>query len=163
MAANRPNILWISFEDTSPRYGCYGDPVARTPNVDRLAAAGCRYPNGFSTSGVCAPARCAVITGMYAASIGGHHMRTSHTNQHTPELPTPYEAVPPHYVRCFTEYLRAVGYYCTNNVKTDYQFVPPATAWDELSPEAHWRNRPDPDQPFFAVFNPTTTHESGMW
>ncbi|KPK66025.1 MAG: sulfatase, partial [Planctomycetes bacterium SM23_32] len=90
-------------------------------------------------------------------------MRTTHTHPAAPELPTPYSAVVPHYVRCFTEYLRAVGYYCTNNVKTDYQFEPPFTAWDELSRQAHWRNRPDPDQPFFAVFNPTRTHESGMW
>jgi len=159
----RPNFLWVSFEDTNPFYGCYGDPVARTPNVDRLAAEGCRWPHAFSTAGVCAPARSAVITGMYPISIGTHHMRTAHTNRHTPELPTPYSAVIPHYVKCFTEHLRAVGYYCTNNVKTDYQFAPPLTAWDELSTEAHWRNRPDPDQPFFAVFNPTQTHESGMW
>jgi len=161
--AKRPNILWISFEDTNPFYGCYGDPVARTANLDRLAAEGCRYPNAFSTAGVCAPARSAIITGMYPISIGTHHMRTTHTNRSTPEMPTPYSAVPPPYVKCFTEYLRAAGYYCTNNVKTDYQFEPPLTAWDELSAEAHWRNRPDADQPFFAVFNPTTTHESGMW
>jgi len=159
----KPNFLWVSFEDTNPFYGCYGDPVARTPNLDRLAGGGCRWTNAFSTAGVCAPARSAVITGMYPISMGTHHMRTAHTNRHTPELPTPYSAVIPHYVRCFTEYLRAAGYYCTNNVKTDYQFDPPLTAWDELSTKAHWRNRPNPDQPFFAVFNPTRTHESGMW
>jgi len=161
--AQKPNILWISFEDTNPFYGCYGDPVARTPNLDRLAAEGCRWPNTFSTAGVCAPARSAIITGMYPISIGAHHMRTTHTNPAAPELPTPYSAVVPHYVKCFTEYLRAAGYYCTNNVKTDYQFDPPRTAWDELSTEAHWRNRPDPDQPFFAVFNLDRTHESGLW
>ena len=158
-----PSFLWISFEDTNPFYGCYGDPVARTPNLDRLAAQGRRWTRCFSTAGVCAPARSAVITGMYPISIGTHHMRTTHTHPATPELPTPYSAVIPHYVKCFTEYLRAEGYYCTNNVKTDYQFDPPLTAWDELSTEAHWRNRPDPGQPFFAVFNPTRTHESGMW
>jgi arylsulfatase A-like enzyme len=162
-APKRPNILWVSFEDTNPFYSCYGDPVARTPNVDRLAAQGCRWPKAFSTTGVCAPSRSAVITGMYPISIGTMHMRTAHTHPCAPELPTPYSAVVPHYVRCFTEYLRAAGYYCTNNVKTDYQFDPPLTAWDELSTTAHWRNRPDPDQPFFAVFNPTRTHESGMW
>ena len=78
-------------------------------------------------------------------------------------MPTPYSALVPHYVKCFTEYLRAAGYYCTNNAKTDYQFTPPLTAWDEIGNRAHWRSRPDPDQPFFAVFNPTRTHESGMW
>ncbi len=159
----RPNILWISFEDTNPCYGCCGDPVARTPNVDQLAAQGCRWPRAFSTAGVCAPARAAVITGMYPISVGTHHMRVKHQNRRAPELPTPYSAVVPHYVKCFTEYLRAAGYYCTNNVKTDYQFDPPLTAWDDLSDKAHWRNRPGPEQPFFAVFNPTRTHESGMW
>lgn len=160
---SRPNILWISFEDTGPYYGCYGDPVARTPNVDRFAAEGCRWTRCFSTSGVCAPARSAIITGMYAISIGTHHMRTTHVHSDTPEMPTPYSAVPPHYVKCFTEYLRAAGYYCTNNFKTDYQFDPPLTAWDDLGKDAHWRNRPDPDQPFFAVFNLMRSHESGMW
>ena len=160
---SRPNFLWVSFEDTNPTFGCYGDPVAHTPNLDRLASEGCIWTNAFSTAGVCAPARSAVITGMYPISIGTHHMRTTHTNPHTPELPTPYSAVVPHYVKCFTEYLRAAGYYCTNNVKTDYQFDPPLTAWDELSKEGHWRNRADPEQPFFSVFNPTQTHESGMW
>ncbi|MBI1928580.1 sulfatase-like hydrolase/transferase [Candidatus Poribacteria bacterium] len=159
---NRPNILWISLEDTTPRFGCYGDPIARTPHIDRLAASGRRFPNAFSTAGVCAPSRSAIITGMYQTSIGTHHMRTTHTNRYTPEMPTPYSAVPPHYVKTFTEYLRAVGYYCTNNSKTDYQFPSPITAWDECSDEAHWRNRAD-GQPFFSVFNPTVTHESGMW
>jgi arylsulfatase A-like enzyme len=73
-----------------------------------------------------------------------------------------YEAVPPPEVRCFTEYLRLAGYYCSNNVKEDYQFKAPVTAWDESSKQAHWRNR-RPDQPFFSVFNFTVTHESGVF
>ncbi len=161
--SRRPNFLWITLEDTSPRFGCYGDPVARTPHIDRLAAEGRRYTHAFATAGVCAPSRASVITGMYQIAIGTHHMRTTHTNRHTPEMPTPYHVVPPPYVKAFPEYLRAAGYYCTNNVKTDYQFAPPLTAWDECSTEAHWRHREHPDQPFFAVFNFTVTHESGMW
>ena len=159
---NRPNILWISLEDTTPRFGCYGDTLARTPNIDRLAAGGCRFPNAFSTAGVCAPSRSAIITGMYQTSIGTHHMRTTHTNRNTPDMPTPYSAIPPPYVKTFTEYLRGAGYYCTNNSKTDYQFTPPITAWDDCSNKGHWRNREE-GQPFFSVFNPTVTHESGMW
>lgn len=67
---------------------------------------------------------------------------------------------PPDHIRCFPTYLRNVGYYCTNNVKTDYQFDVPPDAWDENSKTAHWRNRKDPNKPFFAVFNSTVTHES---
>ncbi len=160
--SDRPNILWISIEDTTPRFGCYGDPIARTPNIDRIAAGGCRFPNAFSTAGVCAPSRSAIITGMYQTSIGTHHHRTTHTHESTPDLPTPYSVVPPPYVKTFTEYLRGAGYYCTNNSKTDYQFTPPITAWDDNSTQGHWRNRAD-GQPFFSVFNPLVTHESGMW
>ncbi len=162
----RPNILWISVEDVSPHIGAYGDKVARTPNIDQLARDGVKYTRAFTTAGVCAPSRSAIITGMYQTSIGTHHMRTSHAAE---GLPTPYSAVPPPYVKAFTEYLRAAGYYTTNNVKTDYQFASirnprePLTAWDESSRQAHWRNRPDKNQPFFSVINLTMTHESQNW
>jgi N-sulfoglucosamine sulfohydrolase len=149
-------------EDTSPRFGCYGDDLARTPNVDALAAAGRRYSNAFTTAPVCAPSRSAAVTGCYQQSLGTHHMRTTHTNDDAPGLATPYDAVPPHYVRTVSEYFRQAGYYCTNNVKTDYQFGEPFTAWDEHHDEAGWWGRDD-NRPFFAVFNNTVTHESGMW
>ena len=151
----KPNVLWVSFEDCVPFFGCYGDPVATTPTVDQLAAEGCIYPNAFSTAPICAPARAAVITGMYPTSIGAHHMRTSRGEG--------YDAPVPHHVKCLGEYFRREGYYCSNNVKTDYQFEAPFAAWDDCSNNAHWRNRPDPEVPFFAVFNPEYTHESGMW
>ena len=156
-----PNILWLSAEDLSPRLGSYGDDTARTPTLDRLAAEGMRFTSAFVTLPICAPARSAIITGMYQNAIGTMHMRT--TEDRAAELPGPYLAVPPHYVKAFPEYLRAAGYYTTNNSKTDYQFGTPFTIWDESSGRAHWRNRPDPEQPFFAVFNFTGTHESQVW
>jgi N-sulfoglucosamine sulfohydrolase len=143
--AKPPNILWISCEDICPDLGCYGDRYAYTPNVDKLAREGIRFDHAYSVSGVCAPSRSAIITGMYPTTVSTHHMRC--------------KAVPPPYVKCFTEYLRAAGYYCTNNVKTDYNFDAPITAWDECSRKAHWRHRA-PGQPFFSVFNLTVTHES---
>ena len=141
----KPNILWISTEDISPDLGCYGDSYAVTPNIDKLAARGVRYTNVYSHSGVCAPTRSGIITGMYPTTLGTNHMRC--------------KGVPPAYIKCFSEYLRAEGYYCTNNSKTDYQFDPPASAWDESSRKAHWRNR-GKDQPFFAILNFTISHES---
>ena len=154
----RPNILWISTEDMSPHLGAYGDTVARTPTLDRLAARSIRYRHVFSTAPVCAPSRAAIITGMYQNAIGAQHMRT--TEDTVAELPGPYLAVPPFYVKAFPEYLRAAGYYTTNRVKTDYQFGTPFTIWDEVTETAHWRNRPDKSQPFFSVFNLMVTHES---
>jgi uncharacterized sulfatase len=143
--APQPNILWITCEDMSPNLGCYGDPDAITPNIDRLASRGIRYTHAFSTSGVCAPSRSCLITGVYPSSLGTQYMRCDG------ELPD--------FVRCFPQYLREAGYYCTNNSKTDYNFKMPKGSWDESSGKAHWRNR-KPGQPFFAVFNNTDTHES---
>ena len=64
-SARQPNILWITLEDTSFFMGCYGDKVAKTPNIDRLAEEGDRFTNAFATSPVCSPARSALITGMH--------------------------------------------------------------------------------------------------
>jgi N-sulfoglucosamine sulfohydrolase len=149
----RLNFLWISCEDISPDLGCYGVGYAVTPNLDRLAQDGCRYSKAFVSFPVCAPTRSSIITGVRPGTLGTMHMRTKNKG---------YEAVPPPEVKCFTEYLRTAGYYCTNNVKTDYQFKTPFTAWDESSKKAHWRNRPE-NMPFFSVFNFTTTHESKCW
>ena len=148
--SEQPNIVWISCEDISPHLGCYGDPHAITPNLDKLAQEGTRYTNAFTTAGVCAPCRSAIITGMYQNSIGTHHMRCNAT------LPT--------WLKPFPVYLREAGYYCTNNSKTDYQFSKPAKKeiWDICGAKGHWKNRPEKSQPFFAVFNFTGCHESGI-
>jgi hypothetical protein len=170
---SRPNILWITCEDMSPRVGCYGDKTVPTPNIDRLAREGVLYTNAFATTAVCGPSRHALITGMYPTSTYALHMRNHTRTSALKEIKDPatrkfattrplYEAVPPSRVRCLTEYLRLAGYYCSNNVKQDYQFRAPVTAWDESSQQAHWRNRKQ-SQPFFAVFNFTVTHESGVF
>jgi membrane-anchored protein YejM (alkaline phosphatase superfamily) len=62
----------------------------------------------------------------------------------------------------FTEYLRSIGYYCTNNAKEDYNFRTLPSAWNESGREATWKNRPT-GAPFFAVFNFGITHESQVW
>jgi N-sulfoglucosamine sulfohydrolase len=160
-ALHRPNIVWISNEDMSPKLGAYGDTMARTPVLDRLARESVRYTRAFTTAPVCAPSRAAIITGMYQTAIGAQHMRT--TEDRVPELPGPYLAVPPFYVKAFPEYLRAAGYYTSNRAKTDYQFGVPFTIWDGLGANAHWRNRADKSQPFFSVFNLEVTHESQIF
>ncbi|MBN1126719.1 MAG: sulfatase-like hydrolase/transferase [Sedimentisphaerales bacterium] len=141
-----PNILWLTCEDLSPWIGCYGDANATTPNIDALAKKGTRYTNAYASAPVCAPARSCLITGVYATSLGTQHLRSS-------------IKIPEH-IRCFTEHLRNAGYYCTNNVKKDYNFQD-VNAWDESSTQAHWRNRPN-GKPFFSVFNFMITHQSRL-
>lgn len=148
-AAEQPNIVWLSCEDISPHLGCYDDPHAITPNLDKFATEGVRYSHVFTAAGVCAPCRSTIITGMYHNSIGTHHMRSN--------------AKLPQWMRPFPQLMREAGYYCTNNSKTDYQFSNPTPGeiWDESSSSAHWKNRPQ-EKPFFAVFNFQGCHESGI-
>jgi len=165
----RPNILWITTEDMSPHLPSYGDSTVTTPNIDKLAREGVRYTNVYSVSGVCAPGRHALITGMYPSNTGAMHMRNWKRTSALDEIKDPellniptYEAVLPPEAKCFTEFMRARGYYCTNNSKEDYQFRTPKSAWNESNNSAHWRNRPE-GVPFFAVFNIMDTHESRVW
>ncbi len=152
-----PNIVWLTTEDMSPWLACYGDSTVPTPNIDKLAQQSIKYQNAFANSPVCAPARSTLITGMYATRIGTMQHRTS-TRIDEIDLKG-YEGVPPTFVRCFPEHLRAAGYYCTNNNKQDYQFNAPVGVWDASGNGAHYRKRPE-GKPFFAVFNYFNTHES---
>ena len=69
-APERPNILWLVSEDNNPFIGAYGDKLAHTPAIDRLAAEGVLYKNVFSNAPVCAPSRFAIITGVLPESCG---------------------------------------------------------------------------------------------
>jgi arylsulfatase A-like enzyme len=143
--AKLPNIVWITSEDHGPHLGCYGDPLARTPNIDKLAKMGMRYRTCWSNAPVCAPARTTIISGLYPTSTGSEHMRSM------TRLPREFLMYP--------QLLRALGYYCTNRVKEDYNLEKQGKVWDDSSNKAHWRNRPA-GMPFFAVFNSTKSHES---
>jgi len=144
-STGKPNILWLTSEDHGPHMGCYGDPLARTPNVDALAAKGMLFTHAWSCAPVCAPARTTIITGIYPPSMGAEHMRS--------EVPLPTGTT------MFPVLLREAGYYCSNNAKEDYNVTKPGKVWDNSSKKGDWRNR-KPGQPFFAVFNAEASHES---
>jgi len=144
-ASDKPNILWLTSEDNGPALGCYGDAFADTPNIDSVAAKGMIYERAWSAAPVCAPARTTIISGVYPPSMGAEHMRS--------------QVDMPAFMKMYPQFLRETGYYCTNNSKTDYNLTAPGKVWDNSSNKGHWRNR-KPGQPFFAIFNFTTTHES---
>ncbi len=146
----RPNILWITIEDTSPQFiGCYGNEDASTPVIDQLAKEGVRFTNAFSTGTVCSPSRSTIITGVRTFKMGSGNHRSNYPI--------------PNFIHGFPYYMKEAGYYVTNNKKTDYnvgnveQFT--KEAWDESSGKAGWWNR-KPGQPFFTVFNFMDSHQS---
>ncbi|MEI6675842.1 MAG: sulfatase-like hydrolase/transferase [Verrucomicrobiota bacterium] len=148
-AAERPNILWLVSEDNDCLLGCYGDALAKTPTLDKLASQGVLYERCF-TMPVCAPSRFTLISGMYPTTCGpAQHMRA--------------QGNIPSWLKGFPAYLRAAGYYTTNNAKTDYNApINIKEAWNASSKQAHYRNR-SAGQPFFSVFNHEVSHESCLF
>src|SRR5690349_18751735 len=118
---DRPNFLWLTWEDIGPHLHCCGDEYSTTPNFDRLARRGCVYDNVWASAPVCAPARTAIITGVCPTSTGAEHMRSMSP------MPAGW--------KMFPGYLRDAGYYCTNNGKEDYNLEKPEGTWD-VSAEA---------------------------
>ena len=161
-----PNIIWLVAEDQSPEFfPIYGNSTVELPIIESLAKDGIVFNNAYTPAPVCAPARSAIITGLYPSTLGTHNMRTynSYKKENQPSIGIPsYSPILPDGVKMFPEYLRKIGYYTSNNSKEDYNFKKTDGVWDDSSSNAHWKNRA-PGQPFFAVFNFGISHESQIW
>ena len=118
--AQKPNILWIYAEDTSPWMGCYGDDVNvdATPNIDAIAQAGVRFNRAYVPAPVCSATRSAMIIGQSAIRFGAHQHRSSRTPKTRIPLPQNYKLLP--------ELLSEQGYTTFNHGKADYNF-----AWNQ--------------------------------
>ena len=140
----KPNIVWIVGEDMSPDMGCYGDALAKTPNLDKLASQGARFTRCFTHAPVCAPSRSGLITGQYPTTLGSHHMRSK-------LITAP---------ATFPTFLKQAGYFTAWPGKTDFNFDPPP-GWVDSTQD--WTRNPavlKQKQPFFAYANINVTHES---
>lgn len=146
----RPNIVWIMSEDNSKHYLRHFDPHgAPAPNIESLAQHGVTFDRAFSCAPVCSVARTTLITSCYGPRIGTQfHRRIA-------------LAAMPAGVQMFPSYLRAAGYYTTNNSKEDYNAIK-SGPWDDSSKRASWKKRPSKDTPFFHVLTSTLSHESSL-
>lgn len=149
--SEKPNILWLVAEDMSPNLGCYGDANAISPNLDQFATRSFRYNHAWSNAPVCSAARSTLITGMYGNTIGVNFHRKSSN------------ATPPDFLKFYPRLMQELGYYTSNNSKTDYNMSSPggSAGWNANGGNAHWRNRPA-GQPFLSVFNYGQTHEGNV-
>jgi arylsulfatase A-like enzyme len=151
-----PHILWLTVEDISPdAFGCYGNGVVSTPNIDSLARHGVRFTNFSATSPYCSPARSTIISGQFATTFG--------TDWHRQGRRVPDS------LYFFPRLLREAGYFTTNVGKEDYNITPAQWAgvrdrvWDESTPGASYNSTKRADnQPFFSVFNNLITHMSRL-
>jgi N-sulfoglucosamine sulfohydrolase len=168
-SGERPNILYIILEDTGPNLACYGEPLVKTPHLDRFAAQGVRFTNAFCTAPVCSASRSALMTGCYQTRIGAHQHRTWEWNK--PVLSEP--------VRHVSEWFRAAGYYTCNlqpaaskagsgvhgaagSGKVDLNFFLRGSAKSDFFEGRDWKQRAS-GQPFFAHLTIIETHKGAGW
>lgn len=102
--ASLPNILVFIADDAGMDFGCYGNPVIKTPNIDRLAKEGICFSKAFVTSPQSSPSRTSMMTGLFAHTMGTEDL-------HTP-LPEGIKMIP--------GYLRDEGYYTGSLLKTHW-------------------------------------------
>jgi iduronate 2-sulfatase len=76
-AANRPNVLLFCVDDLKPTLGCYGDKLAKTPHLDRLAARGVRFDLAYCNQAVCAPSRNNLMLGTRSTTLGIYNLGTN--------------------------------------------------------------------------------------
>jgi len=115
-AADKPNILWIFQEDTSPWIGCYGDKINEgwTPNIDGMAASGVMFSRAFVPFPVCSSCRSSMAVGTNAIRFGAHEHRSRRGPKKT-YLPTGLKTI--------AELMRESDYFTFNVGKTDYNFA----------------------------------------
>src|SRR5438876_7637662 len=78
--AGPKNVVLLVADDLGMEVGCYGDAVAKTPNIDRLAAAGTRFTHGFASVSSCSPSRASLLTGMPTHQSGQYGLAHAEHN-----------------------------------------------------------------------------------
>ncbi|MFK7923167.1 MAG: sulfatase [Bacteroidia bacterium] len=113
-----PNILFVSIDDLRPALGAYGDSIAITPNLDRLAQEGMTFKQTFCQSAVCAPSRASLMTGLRPDSTRVWHLGDKF-RKINPETVT----MPQHFAKH--------GYHTVNLGKIFHNYMPDSISWDE--------------------------------
>ncbi len=129
--AARPNVVFIAIDDLRPALGAYGDTVALTPNIDRLARSGAVFLQAHAQQALCNPSRASLMTGLRPDSLRVWDLDTDFRVT-TPSVVT----IPQHF--------RAHGYHAVSIGKIYHNVLPDSVSWSE--PELHVDGFPyDPD------------------
>ncbi len=131
--AERWNVLFIAVDDLRPALGCYADPVAKSPNVDRLAARGVRFERAYCQYPLCNPSRTSLLTGRYPTTSGIMDNLKSFRDAH-PDWTT----LPGHF--------RAHGYVTARTGKIFHGGIDDEKSWVEGGEPGQTRPPRPPDQ-----------------
>jgi arylsulfatase A-like enzyme len=165
---DRPNILYVILEDTGPHFGCYGEPLVRTPHIDAFAKQGICFTHAYCTAPVCSASRSALMSGRYQNNIGAHNHRT--WDWHKQHLPAPAQHI--------SDWFRDAGYFTCNlqpppgqrkpangaagSGKVDLNFHANGPNPTHFFDGSDWKQRKE-GQPFFAHITIIETHKGPGW
>lgn len=123
--ARRPNVLFVVSDDLNTMLGCYGDPLAKTPAIDALAARGIRFDRAYCSFPLCGPSRNSFLTGLYPNATG----ILANTQIFRQSIPSQV---------CMPQAFRQAGYFVARIGKLYHYNVPRSIGTDGHDDPASW-------------------------
>ncbi len=123
--ADKPNVLFIAVDDLANSLGCYGDLLAKTPNIDRLAATGVRFDRAYNQLPLCNPTRASIMTGLRPDQIGVYDL-DRHFRDEVPDVVT------------LSQSFQKAGYFAGRVGKIYHYNVPASIGTDGFDDPPSW-------------------------